>query len=190
MRGFSRLSAKVKKSERLATRSMLWERRIICAFPSRQYPPISGKLMNRFKDEKNRVANRPMASPRIIHRIHDALKRLSWRKLLRRLAIVVVAMTLSYHALILFRVTKLRHSNPSTTNLIEQRAESAKESGREPKITMTWVPYQNISPHLVRAVLAGEDLRFSRHAGIDWLGIRLAMKKNWQEKRISLGGSL
>jgi monofunctional glycosyltransferase len=130
-----------------------------------------------------------MASPQIIHRISGALQRLGWRKLLRRLVIVVAAIMLSYHALILFRITKLRHSNPSTTNLIEQRAESAKERGREPKITRRWVPYHNISPHLVRAVLAGEDVRFSRHAGIDWQGIYLAMKKNWQEKRFSRGGS-
>ncbi|MBO0862214.1 MAG: monofunctional biosynthetic peptidoglycan transglycosylase [Chloracidobacterium sp.] len=114
---------------------------------------------------------------------------MSWRKLLRLFVIVVAAITLSYHALILFRITKLRHSNPSTTNLIEQRVASAKERGREPKTTLTWVPYQNISPHLVRAVLAGEDIRFSRHAGIDWQAVGLAMKKNWREKRISRGGS-
>src|SRR5262245_65832171 len=102
-----------------------------------------------------------MASSRIIHRISGALERLSWRKLLRRLVIVVVVITLSYHALILFRITKLRHSNPSSTNLIEQRSESAKEQGREPKITLAWVPYHNISPHLVRAVLAGEIGRAS-----------------------------
>jgi monofunctional glycosyltransferase len=142
-----------------------------------------------FSDCGDRVANRLMASPRIIDRIPGALKRLSWRKLLRRLVIVVVVIMLSYHAFILFRITKLRHSNPSTTNLIDQRAESAKERGREPKIIRTWVPYNNISPHLVRSVLAGEDLRFSRHAGIDWQGIGLAMKKNWQEKRFSRGGS-
>ncbi|HEY6400156.1 MAG TPA: monofunctional biosynthetic peptidoglycan transglycosylase [Blastocatellia bacterium] len=133
--------------------------------------------------------NRLMESPRIIHRIPDALKRLGWRKLLWRLVIAVVVIMLLYHALILFRVTKLRHSNPSTTNLIELRAESTKERGREPKITRTWIPYDNISPHLVRAVLAGEDLRFSRHSGIDWHGVNLALKKNWQEKRFARGGS-
>src|SRR5215510_16418791 len=126
-----------------------------------------------------------MASPRIIHRILGSLERLGWRKLLQRLVIVVVVMMLSYHAWIMFRITKLRHSNPSTTNLIELRAGSAKEQGREPKMRLTWVPYNNISPHLVRAVLAGEDTRFSQHAGIDWEGIGLAMKKNWQEKIFS-----
>jgi monofunctional glycosyltransferase len=130
-----------------------------------------------------------MASPRIIHQISGALARLGWRKLLGRLVIAVVVIMLSYHALILFRVVKLRHSNPSTTNLIEQRAESTKERGREPKITRTWVPYDNISPHLVRAVLAGEDLRFPHHAGVDWHGVNLALKKNWQEKRFVRGGS-
>ena len=142
-----------------------------------------------YSDCGDQVANRLMVSPRILHRILGALERLSWRKLLWRLVIVVVVIALSYHALILFRITKLRHSNPSTTNLIEQRVESAKEHGREPKITLTWVPYHNISPHLVRAVLAGEDVRYSSHAGVDWHGISLAMKKNWQEKRFSRGGS-
>jgi monofunctional glycosyltransferase len=130
-----------------------------------------------------------MESHERIHRIHDALQRVNWRKLLRRLVIVVAIMMFTYHALILFRITRLRHSNPSTTNLIEQRAESAKESGREPKVTRTWVPYQNISPHLVRAVLAGEDVRFTHHGGIDWQGISQAMKRNWQEKKLSRGGS-
>jgi monofunctional glycosyltransferase len=125
---------------------------------------------------------------RTIH-FPGALDQLSWRKLLRRFVIVVVIMALSYHALILLRITKLKYSNPSTTNLIEQRVASAEERGREPKTTRTWVPYQNISPHLVRAVLAGEDLKFSRHAGIDWQAISLAMKRNWQEKRFARGGS-
>src|SRR5262245_12362638 len=84
---------------------------------------------------------------------------------------------------------RLGPSNPSSTHLIERRAESAKDQGRQPTIPLTCVPYHNMSPHLVRAVLAGEDLRFSSHAGIDWQGIRLAMKKNWQEKRFARGGS-
>jgi monofunctional biosynthetic peptidoglycan transglycosylase len=73
--------------------------------------------------------------------------------------------------------------------LIEQRAELVKERGGEPSIKQIWVPYHNISTHLVRAVVAGEDFRFSRHAGIDWTGIYLAMQKNWQEKKLSRGGS-
>ena len=31
----------------------------------------------------------------------------------------------------------------------------------------TWVPLEEISPHLVRAVIAAEDTRFCQHAGVD-----------------------
>jgi len=73
--------------------------------------------------------------------------------------------------------------------LIELRTDSLIERGSTPKIRQRWVPYQNISPHLVRAVLVGEDIRFYLHSGIDWTGVHLAMKKNWEEKRFARGGS-
>jgi len=62
-------------------------------------------------------------------------------------------------------------------------------SGGKPKRGQKWIPYQSISPHLVRAVLIGEDIRFFRHSGIDWIGVRLALEKNWEEKRFVRGGS-
>lgn len=31
-----------------------------------------------------------------------------------------------------------------------------------------WVPLEQISPHLIRAVIAAEDQRFCQHAGVDW----------------------
>lgn len=31
-----------------------------------------------------------------------------------------------------------------------------------------WVPLSQISPHLIRAVIASEDQRFCSHAGVDW----------------------
>jgi monofunctional glycosyltransferase len=130
-----------------------------------------------------------MPNPQIIRRLPPKVERFNWRRLVRRLAIAIVVMVLSYHALILFRITRLRHSNPSTTNLIEQRADSVIERGGTPKIEQRWIPYQSISPHLVRAVLVGEDIRFFRHSGIDWTGVNLAIKKNWEEKRFARGGS-
>jgi len=39
-----------------------------------------------------------------------------------------------------------------------------------------WVPLEGISPHLRRAVLAGEDQRFLRHRGFDWTELALAMQ--------------
>jgi monofunctional biosynthetic peptidoglycan transglycosylase len=42
---------------------------------------------------------------------------------------------------------------------------------------MIWTPIEQISPHLQRAVLAGEDSRFFAHNGFDWE----AIEKAWNE---------
>jgi monofunctional biosynthetic peptidoglycan transglycosylase len=127
--------------------------------------------------------------PEIIRWLRAKVENLKWRILFRRLVIIIVAIVLLFHASILYRIIKLRHSNPSTTNLIELRADSAIDRGGTPRIGQRWIPYKSISPHLVRAVLVGEDIRFFRHSGIDWMGVKLALKKNWEEKRFVRGGS-
>jgi monofunctional biosynthetic peptidoglycan transglycosylase len=130
-----------------------------------------------------------MANPQIARRLLFKVEHLNWRKLVRRLVLIIVAMALSYHAWILWQITRLRHTNPMTTNLIEQRADSVIDRGGTPKKKQSWVPYHRISPHLARAVLVGEDVRFFQHSGVDWTGVNLAIKKNWEEKRFARGGS-
>src|SRR5437660_3954005 len=39
-------------------------------------------------------------------------------------------------------------------------------------IDKSWRPLDEISPHLIRAAMAGEDARFCRHHGFDWGAIR------------------
>ena len=41
-----------------------------------------------------------------------------------------------------------------------------------------WVDYDQISPHLKRAVMASEDAGFANHGGVDWTAIESAWKKN------------
>jgi monofunctional biosynthetic peptidoglycan transglycosylase len=53
-----------------------------------------------------------------------------------------------------------------------------------------WVPIEEISPHLVRAVMAGEDARFCEHFGFDFNAIRRAMAYNEQGKRIRGGSTI
>lgn len=47
-----------------------------------------------------------------------------------------------------------------------------------------WVDYDQISPHLKRAVMASEDAGFTDHGGVDWDAIESAWQKN--EKRQEL----
>lgn len=44
-------------------------------------------------------------------------------------------------------------------------------------MTKTWRPLAEISPSLVRAVIAGEDARFCQHRGFDWDAIDAAWQR-------------
>ena len=61
--------------------------------------------------------------------------------------------------------------------MIEYRISEAVQQGREPRKYQVWVPIGQISPHLQRAVLAGEDAQFFQHRGFDWK----AIEKAWVE---------
>ena len=74
-------------------------------------------------------------------------------------------------------IAKLRNENPTTSSMIEYRIAEARAAGQEPRKYMVWQPIEQISPHLQRAVLAGEDARFFEHNGFDWNAIESA----WEE---------
>ena len=77
------------------------------------------------------------------------------------------------------RFTQLRTNNPETTSMIETRLKEARDEGREPRRVQQWVPLSRISPHLQRAILAGEDTNFVAHNGFDYQAIQRA----WEEGR-------
>ena len=52
-----------------------------------------------------------------------------------------------------------------------------------------WVPYERISVHLKRAVVAAEDARFLDHEGFDWEMIQKALAKNEKRGRLVAGAS-
>ena len=44
------------------------------------------------------------------------------------------------------------------------------------RVRHTWVPYERISPHLKRAVIAAEDAKFLAHEGFDWEAITARLR--------------
>ncbi len=84
----------------------------------------------------------------------------------------------AFYELVTFpNISALRSENPVTTSMIENRLNEARSEGREPRKFMIWMPMEQISPNLQRAVLAGEDARFFEHNGFDWD----AIEKAWNE---------
>ena len=100
-----------------------------------------------------------------------------WTKILFTVLVGAVLVWLIYEVVTFPRISKLRTENPTTSSMIEYRISEAKSEGREPKKYMIWMPIEQISPHLHRAVLAGEDSRFFVHDGFDWD----AINKAWEE---------
>ena len=56
-------------------------------------------------------------------------------------------------------------------------------------ITKSWRPLTEISPHLVRAVIAGEDAKFCQHRGFDWEAIEAAWQRYESGRGRLVGGS-
>ncbi len=101
-----------------------------------------------------------------------------WTKLLIFIFAGAVLIWLTYEVITFPSIGKLRTENLTTTSMIEHRLSDARANGITPKEPyMIWMPMEQISPNLQRAVLAGEDSRFFEHNGFDWESIQ----KAWDE---------
>ena len=100
-----------------------------------------------------------------------------WTKILFLTLLGAVGVWLIYELVTFPAIGSLRTENPTTTSMIEYRLSEARAAGREPRKFMIWMPIEQISPNLQRAVLAGEDSRFFEHEGFDWE----AIEKAWDE---------
>lgn len=67
---------------------------------------------------------------------------------------------------------------PAITPLMVWRVAQAPFTGRTLLVKHRWVPYDQISPHVLRGVIGGEDAGFLRHHGIDWKAVDRAKKVN------------
>ncbi|MDB5862651.1 MAG: mtgA [Betaproteobacteria bacterium] len=114
----------------------------------------------------------------------SAFWRFSWRLLL----LTLIALTLLqfwFFACIWYWSVY----NPDSTAFMRSRLEKIREEQPDAKLQYLFVPYQRISPHLKRAVIAAEDAKFFQHDGFDWDGIRKAYEKNAREGEVVAGGS-
>jgi monofunctional biosynthetic peptidoglycan transglycosylase len=57
-------------------------------------------------------------------------------------------------------------------------------------ISKDWVSYDEISPNLMRAVIAAEDSGFCQHWGFDFNAIRRALEHNEESKRLRGGSTI
>jgi monofunctional biosynthetic peptidoglycan transglycosylase len=77
---------------------------------------------------------------------------------------------------------------PATTAFIELRAREASRDARPIERTQHWVPYDDISQNLKRAVLTAEDSAFFEHDGFDYVELEKSMAM-WKQGDFSRGAS-
>ena len=115
--------------------------------------------------------------------------RARWKRWVLGISALVGCLALLIHGLILLKIFNYKKTNPSETSLMQARASQAAAAGQPVRRDQTWVPYDRISPWLVRSVLAGEDSRFFDHSGFDWEEIQKAMERDWEDKGFTRGAS-
>jgi monofunctional biosynthetic peptidoglycan transglycosylase len=95
-------------------------------------------------------------------------------RLLFRLVLGVLLGLIVFEAYMFIRISQLQTKNPVSSSLIETRISEAMAHGQQPRQYQVWVPLDRISPHLQRAVIAGEDSNFLSHRGFDYKAIQKA----------------
>jgi monofunctional biosynthetic peptidoglycan transglycosylase len=113
------------------------------------------------------------------------------RKFLRGLAVAASLgfIYIAYVYLTLPDVRQLATENPRTTAFMELRKQEAEARGRKLNLRHRWVPYNQISDNLRRAVIVAEDAAFFDHDGVDLQELRASLEHNWEEGRFERGAS-
>ena len=91
--------------------------------------------------------------------------------MLRRFGRILLFLTSGFLIGSVFFVALFREVPPPVTPLMLLRRIEGYGIDKE------WRPLDEISPHLVRAVMAGEDAKFCQHHGFDWDAIREAWRR-------------
>lgn len=76
------------------------------------------------------------------------------------------------------------------TPLMVSRAVENKLTGKEMYCNHDWVPIENISKNLQKAVIASEDGTFLIHHGFDFTAIQKALKNNEKGRKIKGGSTI
>lgn len=80
------------------------------------------------------------------------------------------------------RIAVMTVLDPPSTTFQRSEAWRLATGDRPWRWSHTWVPYESISPHLKRAVIASEDAGFAAHRGVDWQALETARERNARQQ--------
>ena len=103
--------------------------------------------------------------------------------------VTLCAAAILFHAWYAAQILWWRTQPVGETSFMAYRMAELERKNPSAKLAYRWVPYESISTHLKRAMIAAEDAKFVDHEGFDWEGIQRAIEKNERKGRIVAGGS-
>ncbi len=110
------------------------------------------------------------------------------KKYLIRFSLLLVIGVLALQVFFLARVAMMRWIDPESTSF--ERSSIYQIAATKPRPwafgwQQTWVPYEQMSKNLKRAIIASEDASFTDHDGVDWGAIEKAWDKNKKAERLA-----
>lgn len=104
-------------------------------------------------------------------------------------AATLAAFAVLLHAWYAVQILWWRANPVGQTSFMATRMAELHARNPKAKLAYQWVPYERMSTHLKRAMVAAEDAKFVDHEGFDWEGIQRALEKNERRGKIVAGGS-
>ncbi|HSD13392.1 MAG TPA: monofunctional biosynthetic peptidoglycan transglycosylase [Flavobacterium sp.] len=112
------------------------------------------------------------------------------RSLRRRVAIFFLKLCLWLFGLSIVSVVIFKFVPVPFTPLMITRALEQREAGKEMTCSHDWVPLEDISMNLQKAVIASEDGNFLRHNGFDFKALANAYESNQKGKKLKGGSTI
>lgn len=106
-----------------------------------------------------------------------------------RAALILLGLFLAWQVWVFAHVLWWIDHNLTSSAFMQAGLARMQEDRPDAELHHKWVPYENISIHLKRAIVAAEDSKFLDHEGFDIEGIQKAMEKNLKKGRLVAGGS-
>jgi penicillin-binding protein 1A len=101
------------------------------------------------------------------------------------IAVTLVCAATYYASIVPDPRAAMKVNTPPNITILAAGGEFIAERG----MRREYVPYNEIPPLLIKAVLATEDRRFFYHFGLDPVGLARAAKANWRAGELQQGGS-
>ncbi|GAA0224827.1 monofunctional biosynthetic peptidoglycan transglycosylase [Castellaniella daejeonensis] len=109
------------------------------------------------------------------------------RRLITTALLVALCAAFLYQIGLLGMVVWFNFRDPSNTPIMQDTLNALRAEDPDARLAYEWVPYERISTHLKRAVIASEDSGFVDHDGVEWDAIRKAWSYN--QRQADLGRS-